>query len=419
MILEKQSKKFDSFTTDSYVTINKLLKVLEEQKHFKDELVKLFKIDESTPNVIQIGNSKSLLDSIFSLDSQCEKQDINSKINKIELKKMLEKEKAIFEIAEITNESILKRNKSDLLLVETSYSAKQDILDYYSLSKFANYCRDLKYESLINYIKDYLKQMNIDNEDERSLRLVYKKEDKKYYLRAVTSKDIYKNFGINFSVFVALIALNLYKEKTETNIYIDNYVVNDSEIYVSFSFNNSKNIGNNLILSFNLILENDEIKRKPVTFNGVFKLTFKDKEKSSDIFLKPKGLKRDETSYPVDLLTYKHSGSVEKVFEKIKDLPELIDFFIKQVSEDALKISSIKNTKDVKLHLANKVKYAKNVEFKKYKESVYNKLMRVTTENTFTLFEIFREIEELFDNEDVVSRDYWREKLYESLIEKK
>ena len=45
--------------------------------------------------------------------------------------------------------------------------------------------------------------------------------------------------------------------------------------------------------------------------------------------------------------------------------------------------------------------------------------MRVTTENTFTLFEIFREIEELFDNEDVVSRDYWREKLYESLIEKK
>ena len=26
---------------------------------------------------------------------------------------------------------------------------------------------------------------------------------------------------------------------------------------------------------------------------------------------------------------------------------------------------------------------------------------------------------ELFENEDVISRDYWREKLYESLIEKK
>ena len=45
--------------------------------------------------------------------------------------------------------------------------------------------------------------------------------------------------------------------------------------------------------------------------------------------------------------------------------------------------------------------------------------MKLTVDNTFNLFEIFREIDELFDNDDVVSRDYWREKLYESLIERK
>lgn len=45
--------------------------------------------------------------------------------------------------------------------------------------------------------------------------------------------------------------------------------------------------------------------------------------------------------------------------------------------------------------------------------------MKITVDYTFNLFEIFREIDELFENEDVISRDYWREKLYESLIEKK
>ena len=45
--------------------------------------------------------------------------------------------------------------------------------------------------------------------------------------------------------------------------------------------------------------------------------------------------------------------------------------------------------------------------------------MEITADNTFNLFEVFRQVEELFENEDVISRDYWREKLYESLIEKK
>lgn len=118
-------------------------------------------------------------------------------------------------------------------------------------------------------------------------------------------------------------------------------------------------------------------------------------------------------------MTYKHAGNTRNVFEKIKELPNLIDFYISQVSDDAIKISEIKNPKDVRLHLANKINNARKPEFLKYKKPVFNKLMKLTVDNTFNLFEIFREIDELFDNDDVVSRDYWREKLYESLIERK
>lgn len=89
------------------------------------------------------GSGKSaIIESLLLLDSQCEKIDINSKVKDVQLKKMLQDEKAIFEIFKITDTEIIKKNKSDLLEVEIAYSAKQDMLDYYSFSKFANYLRD-------------------------------------------------------------------------------------------------------------------------------------------------------------------------------------------------------------------------------------------------------------------------------------
>lgn len=419
MILEQQSKKFNDFASDSFITQKQLLKLLDKQPHFKDELVNLFQIEEDRTEVLQIGNSIFLIESLLFLDSQCEKIDIHSKVKNVQLKKMLQDEKAIFEIFNITDTGIIKKNKSDLLVVETAYSAKQDMLDYYSFSKFANYLRDEESEDLIDVIKQYLKHKNEANPDSKSLRLLYQKSEDKFYLRTVTSVDNYQDFGLNFSVFVALIALSRYVTDSKSKIYIDNYVVDDSNLYVSFSLSGGKQINKDLSINFNLILENDEIKRNAVSFNGIFKLTYNDGKRNSEIYVKPKGVKKEDVASPVDLLTYKHTGNTKTVFEKIKELPNLIDFFITQVSEDAKNISEIKNPKDVRLHLARKIKSSKKIEFKKYKDSVFNKLMKITVDNTFNLFEIFREIDELFENEDVISRDYWREKLYESLIEKK
>lgn len=419
MILDRQSKKINDFASDSFITMKQLMSLLDRQPHFKEELVNLFQIDENKTEVLQIGNSKFLIESLLFLDSQCKKIDIHSKVKDVQLKKMLQDEKAIFEIFKITDTEIIKKNKSDLLEVETVYSAKQDILDYYSFSKFANYLRDKESDDLIDVIKKYLKQKNIDNTESKGLRLVYKKSDDKFYLRTITSVDNYQDFGLNFSVFVALVALNRYVIETQSKIYIDNYVADDSNLYVSFSLSDGKKIDKNLSINFNLILENDEIKRNAVSFNGAFKLTYIDGKRNSEIYIKPKGVKKDDVAFPVDLLTYKHTGNTKNVFEKIKELPNLIDFFITQVSVDAKNISEIKNPKDVRLHIARKIKYSKKEEFKKYKDSVFNKLMKITVDNTFNLFEIFREIDELFENDDVISRDYWREKLYESLIEKK
>ena len=419
MIVDNISRNFDDFNVQSFVTTKQLLRVLDKRSKYKDELIRIFKIDETKNEIFKIGNADALINSLISLDNIIEKIDINAAIKDIHLKKMLELEKSTFEIFNISDDFILKQNKSDLLVAETLYSAKSDLLNLYNLSKFANYCRDKEYEDLIDTIKVYLKQKNIENNEEIGLRLLYKYDEEKFFIRAKTSSHVYKDFGINFSVFVALVSLSRYVDNSNNEIYIENYVVNDSEVYVSFSMTNVIKLDDNLSIGVSLILENDEIKRNAVTFNGVCKLKYSVNQKESEIYIKPKGIRKENLKYSVDLLTYPHKGSVEKVFEKIEELPKVIDLFINQVSDDAPKISALKNPDDVRKLIAGKIKYAKKAEFKEYKQKVYNKLMKITVDNTFKLFELLRDVEELFEHNDVVSRDFWRTKLYEALIEKK
>lgn len=419
MILDRQGFKSSEFDVKSFVTTKELVSILDKYSEFKDDLVKVFKINTEKTQVLKVGNARQLLASIFDLDSQCEKVDIITKVRDVSLKKLLESEKALFEIFGVQDEFVLKINKSDLLVAETRYAAKTDILDYYNFSKFANYCRDMKFDDLAESINTYLRAKNSNNEELQKLRLVYKNDDKNFYIRARTSNQDYKNFGINFSVFVALMSLNSYVENTKNEIYINNYVVDDSNLYVSFALKNDFKINDKLTLSFNLLLENDEVKRSAVSFNGVFKLRFDEDNKSSEIYLKPKGYKNDDLGYPTDLLTYPHRGSVKSVFERIASLPTLIDHYITQIKADAEKISKINNPDDVRRFISEKVRFAKKPEFMTYKGRILNKLVNITVDNTFRLFELLREVEELFEHDDVVSLDFWRTKLYESLVERK
>lgn len=420
MILQKkESKNFDDFTSSSFVTTKQMLTILDKKREFRDELIESFDINEAINNVIRIGNSSFLLESLINVDSQFEKIDISTKIKNLHLNKMLDEEKAIFEIFEITDPFILKEIKSDLLLAETRYAAKSDILDIFNFSKFANYCRDQKYEDLIDNVKDYLKVKNATNDEERKLRLIFKKEDRKFYIRALTSTEGYKDYGINFSVFVALMALGKYVDNSGNDVFIDKYILDESQVYVSFTLNREFEINKNLTLSFSLILENDEIKRSSVSFNGFFKLRFEENDKSSEIYLKPPGIKKDNTNYPVELLTYPHKGKIEKVIDKIKDLPDLIEFFIKQVSKDASRISKIENPDDVRKFIIEKVVNSRKPEFKPYKDNIKSKLTSLTVDNIFMLFELLKEVELLFEHDDIISRDFWRSKLYETLINRK
>ncbi|GAB7087652.1 hypothetical protein [Marinifilum fragile] len=415
MIIERKIKTFDDFSVDSFVSTEKLIKLLKKRNNFKDELLELFEIDTNKPTEIHVGNAKSLIDSLIQIDEKCEKIDLNVDMKDIHLQKMLKGEKAIFEIFSIDDEQIINKIKSDKLTVETRYSSKMELLDYFQFNRFANYCRDREYYDLIDVIKDYLNSKNQKNQDQKSIRLVEKFDNNKFYLRAITSTNGYKDFGLNFSVFVALMSLDSYTKQSGIETYISSYFVDESSLYVTFALNDKIKVDDNLEIMFELILENDEIKRNSVSFNGMFKLIYSNNKSESEIFIKPRGYKK-ENKKPTDLLTYQHRGKVENVLNDISELPKLIDFYIEQVCEDAQRITKFQNPDHIRRFLSSSIKRAQKTEFLKYKDKIYKKLINIKVDNTFKLFELLREVEELFETEDIVSRDYWRTRIYEAMI---
>ena len=415
-ILNKKLRHFtDNGLSQSMTSLENAIAVLSRDNEYVDKILECFSVDKTKEKVIQIGNVKNLLEDISDLDSMAEKKDVRVKVRDIVLDKMLEEEAALFTLYSISDLDLVKKLHADHIQVESRYSAKNDVLEIHKLGKFANFCRDNKWSDLLDYINEYIRN-HTKNDEFCSARLIRPIESDGYLLRAVTSDKVYRNYGINFSVLVALLSVNRYAMSTKSDVFIDNYQIDDSRVYLSFRLGAPVRISDNLELSFSLILENDEIKDSSVSFSGVFQLMYTSEGRNTNITLRPNTSHYPgEMSYNTDMLTYTHSMSVEKVYDKISNLPLYIEKYVSQVAKYAKAIIDIKNPNEVKSFIVEAVNKAKKDEFSKYKEDVLRKLAAIESNSIFDLFEALRSVEELF-GDDIVSREYWRKKLFTLLF---
>lgn len=246
-------------------------------------------------------------------------------------------------------------------------------------------------------------------------RLIYHKEDEKYYVRAVTSENGYKNYGINFSVLVLLLAVNEYVKQNSEQAFIDSYTIDDSHILLSVQFDREIKLKDNMSLSLNLILENDEIRQSAVSLNAEFKVVYKYGKRESSIYLKPTAYQRDHGAFSEDMLTFSHGMNVKTVIDKISQLPLLLNKYIELVSKNAIEIAGIKNPQEVKEYIQSKILRSRKEEFSTYKDAIVRKLVSIDVNSVFELFDLLRNVEELF-GDDILSKNYWRQKLYDALI---
>ena len=414
-ILKTINRRFDAEQPDSLVSCNRAVTVLSRDNGFTEEVLRCFAITpEKRKLPLTIGNAGTLLADIQSLDEQDLKIDIPVPLRNIDLVKVLPNDYALFHIYGIKDPELIKALQADNLNVESRYSARSDLLDYYSLSKFASFLHDHKMGAYAKTILEHL-HANLEEQFTCSARLLYHKEDAKYYLRAVTSEKGYKDYGINFSVLVALLAVDSYAKSKQDSVFIDSYSIDDSRVSLSFQFSREIPLRDGMSLSLNLLLENDEIRQSSVSLNAIFKVKYGKDDRS--LFLKPTAYQKRDGEYSTDMLTYTHGMKVSTVHERISTLPLLIAKYVEQIRTNAAEILKINNPQETKNYLLNKVQRSRKEEFRGYKASVIQKIISMEVNTVYDLFDLLRDVEELF-GEDIKSRNYWRENLYNTLIEK-
>lgn len=81
-----------------------------------------------------VGNVRQLLADIEELDQQTDKIDVIVNLKDIYLEKVLENDHVLFQLFGITDPNLIKAIQADRLIVESQYSARTDIMEYYQFS---------------------------------------------------------------------------------------------------------------------------------------------------------------------------------------------------------------------------------------------------------------------------------------------
>ena len=398
---------------NTMVQLERMIDVLSKDNEFVEEVLRSFSISqEQYKDVVPIPNLKFLIDDLELNDSKIEKIDVPVLIRNVYAEKFLKNEAAIFNLVGLKSPEFIKTLGKDSLEVETCYSAKTDFFELFHMGNFVNYWGTRGKDDLI---QDVLEKLRNEREDKISARLVRLKDDGKYFLRAITSESGYKKYGINFSLMIAVLSLWDYMKRTNEQVYISNYQVDESKISVSFSIARNKKISDKQDISFNLILKNDEIKESSVSMNACFRLIYREDHRETYLDLLPSSYSKSLHEYKTDMLSYTHAMKVTTVCEKVSHISEFIDEYVKQVSVIAPKIIDKKNPAEIKEYVIKRISLARTDYFTKYKEPVVNKLISIDVNTVFDLFEALRSVEELF-GDDIQSRMFWQSKMYDIIV---
>lgn len=417
-IIKATRKQYSQEDPNSLASLRHAKSVLSHDNVFIDEVMDCFSIEQDENSMkmpLLVGNLKQLLADISNLDRQCEKIDVSVNLKDIYIEHVLPNDHVLFNLYGIQDDILIKKIKADNIIVESEYSARTDILEYYQLSRFASFLHTAKLDNMAQEIWESLRTTPQIQDKKCMARLVYHIKDNKYYIRAITSEKGYKNYGINFSVLVTLLAINEYVKNNHEHAFIESYDIDDSRILMSIQFDRKIILSDDMYLTLNLILQNDEIRQSSVAINAAFKVVHKIGQVEKGIYIKPDKYQKEHGIHSQDMLTFSHGMNVKTAINKISALPDLIEKYITMISKEAVNIKSLKNPAHVKEYIQRTIQNARTDYFLGYKDDIVKKLANIQVNTIFELFDLLRNIEELF-GEDIKSKNFWREKLYDALI---
>jgi hypothetical protein len=385
---------------DKGLKVKECLNLIKDLK-FYDTFYEVLDLDKKLEDVINIKGAKTIVDQALLQHTKYEKIDIESKLENIHILGVLGKNSAKLEISKIVNPEILLKTRKDIIETETIYNSKRDFFNIFSSDDYINFCLSNNLNGIIEENINLIENENVYKQKIKNFRVL--KDNDSFYLRAITSANRYKNYNINFSIFITLLALNEIQKKNKGSFEIDNFSCSESEISLYIKRIEKKQILKDINVSFVLELENDEIKGEAVKFKGVIKVSSKDNE----FYISP-----DEEP---NIIYFSHSKPLLQVRSIIHNMSKNIDTFINKTYKHVENISKLNNktvTRDIQTYIYETARKSKQSEFVSEHRKEVLRLLEQESNTIYDLFEKLGKIDLLIGDSFIKSKDYWRNKIY-------
>ena len=202
----KPRRMYKPNLTDEGVHVNTLLKLLDGHNPLDLQLVEKLNLDKLENEFIAIRGAATLVKAQEDINKQFHKEDYISTLDNISIDTQDDKLRLKFE--NIEGSAFFETLELADIVAIPKYSTKSDFFsDLFGMDKYAkellnNGCADILQANV-----SLLKSKNIAQK-ERKYRLLYDNKENKFYIRAIVSKDLYKDYDNNITIVVGLIALH-------------------------------------------------------------------------------------------------------------------------------------------------------------------------------------------------------------------
>ncbi|WP_448137556.1 hypothetical protein [Sphingobacterium siyangense] len=401
--MEKFYKKRLSASSDTGVYFSELVELLEGHE-LKEQILEQIDYESYKDQFITVPGAKALVNAQKIINKRFKKEDLIHKINETSIYK---DEVFTINFPNLASSPYLSNiMKNGALQTEPIYSSQRDFFaELYGMDKYAGNLIKNGQRNIVEYNVNAI-QTIVDKK--KKFRILHDLSDDTFYLRAITSSGNYFNYDNNITIVVALFAL--HNEMLENNISysLSKCEYNESFIRIFFRSNAIKKLKDIGHINYLVEISNDEIKREALKFSGICSIMF-GKNDEKEIFIQPKEIKSK-------VFSIKHNQTPENAIKELTNFSKIEEVH-DNITNDILKIVTIKNPDQIRHLVKTKVENALNQDIKAYKFDILNELKN-HIDTVVKLLDTFHKIE-LLAGEDINAIEYIRYIFYQSLIERR
>lgn len=307
-----------------------------------------------------------------------------------------------------SSNSYFEKNDITELSASPIHSGERDFFtNLFEIDKYAKQLISRGHKDILN---NNLEMLKSKEDFVKRYRLMHKKADNSFYLRAIISKGRYYNYDNNLTFVIALLKLHFEKIKSGVHYHLSLAEYNDSYLRLYFRTSELKSLKGIGYIQNTLLVSNDEIKREALRFSTVCSINFQtSKDNEERMFIKPKDIK-------TKILSITHGTGPERAFSNLEDFVKSKDIF-QNLCDEIESIVKIKDHNQI-VHLVRmKIENSTTDAIKNFRGELRKVLLK-DVKTTTQLLQIFNKLM-LLEGLEIDAKEYLRYVIYQALVEKK